>query len=64
MLFWLLLTVKSWGTEGRAEGIMQIPPAEQLHEMVMFRGEDIKDLHVHEVGRGYFTFLLTSFVIV
>ena len=43
-------SVKSWGTEGRQEGDQQIPPLDRLHDRVNFRGEDIKDLHVHEVG--------------
>lgn len=42
-------SVKSWGTEGRQEGDQQIPPLDHLHDRVNFRGEDIKDLHVHEV---------------
>ena len=41
--------MKSWGTEGRLEGDQQIPPSDHLHACVNFRGEDIKDLHVHEV---------------
>lgn len=41
--------VKSWGTEGRLEGNQQIPASNHLHGCVNFRGEDIKDLHVHEV---------------
>lgn len=42
--------VKSWGTEGRLPGDQQIPPSDHIHLCVNFRGEDIKDLHVHEVG--------------
>ena len=53
--------MKSWGTEGRAEEGMHIPPAEQLHEMVQFRGEDIKDLHVHEVGSLNVSLFLSLF---
>lgn len=44
----LVFLVKSWGTEGRVEG-EQIPASNNLHDCVNFRGEDIKDLHVHEV---------------
>lgn len=33
------------------EGDQQIPPSDHLHACVNFRGEDIKDLHVHEVGQ-------------
>ncbi|CAN0199944.1 unnamed protein product, partial [Ectocarpus sp. 8 AP-2014] len=44
--------VKSWGTEGRLEGDQQIPPSDHLHACVNFRGEDIKDLHVHETAEA------------
>lgn len=46
-------SVKSWGTEGRVDG-EQIPASTNLHDCVNFRGEDIKDLHVHEVKRVFF----------
>ncbi|CBJ49106.1 Novel Sm-like protein with long N-and C-terminal domains [Ectocarpus siliculosus] len=47
-----LQNVKSWGTEGRLEGDQQIPPSDHLHACVNFRGEDIKDLHVHETAEA------------
>eukprot|EP00953_Heterococcus_sp_UTEX-ZZ885_P024960 13602-Heterococcus_DN1.PRE.1 len=42
-----LQNVKSWGTEGRVEG-EQILPNDELFGCIVFRGMDIKDLHVHE----------------
>lgn len=39
------------GTEGReaaAAGEAFVPPQEQVHPYLLFRGCDIKDLHVHE----------------
>ncbi|CAM9757976.1 unnamed protein product, partial [Phaeothamnion confervicola] len=45
-----LRAVRSMGTEGRAaaEGLTEIPAQETVHDFVTFRGQDIKDLHVHE----------------
>jgi hypothetical protein len=46
-----LQNVKSFGTEGRenidAETVF-VAPQERIHPYLMFRGCDIKDLHVHE----------------
>ncbi|CAM9484020.1 unnamed protein product [Scytosiphon promiscuus] len=47
-----LQNVKSWGTEGRLPGDQQIPPSDHIHLCVNFRGEDIKDLHVHETAEA------------
>lgn len=40
--------VRSFGTECRVEGNV-IPPSRVLHDFVCFRGQDIMDLHVHDV---------------
>mmetsp|Transcript_2459 Transcript_2459/g.3599 ORF Transcript_2459/g.3599 Transcript_2459/m.3599 type:complete len:287 (+) Transcript_2459:199-1059(+) len=42
-----LQNVKSWGTEKRVETNF-IPPTDELFSCIVFRGCDIKDLHVHE----------------
>lgn len=45
-----LQNVKSYGTEGReqADGSTFVPPQDAIHPYLVFRGSDIKDLHVHE----------------
>ncbi|KAJ1560818.1 hypothetical protein HK096_007093, partial [Nowakowskiella sp. JEL0078] len=40
-----LANVRSYGTEGRRPG-EEIMPIEQIYDMIVFRGSDIKDLHV------------------
>jgi protein LSM14 len=46
-----LQNVKTFGTEGRElaeEGCIFVAPTDTVHPYLLFRGQDIKDLHVHE----------------
>jgi protein LSM14 len=48
-----LQNVRSFGTEGReaTEQLLAfVGPSDDVHPFLMFRGQDIKDLHVHEAG--------------
>lgn len=48
-----LKQVRSFGTEGRRNGIEEIPASEGVYEFIVFRGSDVKDLKIADANQQY-----------
>ncbi|KAF1811019.1 hypothetical protein P152DRAFT_74139 [Eremomyces bilateralis CBS 781.70] len=46
-----LENVRSFGTEGRRNGVDEVPPMEAIYEYIVFRGSDVKELSIEDAPK-------------